>query len=111
MVLVIFLSGIAVALALSRQEKIHWLQLEIEYRRAGFEIPKPVPRLSKIEAWLNITVGILLLVAGGWFLLLILNGTDLPRTPSLIPLPSLILAGGATLVILGAKALKLHAAH
>ncbi len=109
MVLAIFLAGVGVALVLKRQEKIHWLQLELEYRRAGFDIPKPVPRLSRLEAWVNIAVGILLLVAGSSSVVMILRAPELPWTQSPLPIASLILAGGATLVVLGTKALKLHA--
>ncbi len=110
MVLAIFLAGMGVAIVLRRQEKIHWLQLELEYRRAGFDIPKPVPRLSRLEAWINIAMGILLLIAGSSVVVQILNMPEFPGTGSMLPFASLILAGGATLVILGAKALKLHVA-
>ncbi len=108
-VLVIFLVATGMAQVLRRQEKIHWLQLELEYRRAGFDIPKPVPRLSKLEAWLNIAVGILLLVAGSSFVVMILKIPDLPGVRSMLTLASLILAGGATLGILGTRALRIHA--
>ncbi len=108
-VLVIFLAALGVSQVLRRQEKVHWLQLELEYRRAGFDIPKPVPRLSKFEAWLNIAVGILLLLAGSSFVVMILKIPDLPGLRSVLPLASLILAGGATLAILGTRALIVHA--
>ncbi len=108
-VLVIFIVATGVAQVLKRQEKIHWLQLELEYRRAGVDIPKPVPRLSKLEAWLNIAFGILLLVAGSSFVVMILKIPDLPGVRAMLPLASLILAGGATLAILGTRALKVHA--
>ncbi len=108
-ILAIFLVAMGVAQILKRQEKIHWLQLEIEYRRAGFDIPGPVPRLSKLEAWLNIAVGILLLVMGSSFVVMILKIPELPALRSTLPFASLILAGGATLAILGTRALRVHA--
>ncbi len=108
MVLAIFLAGLGVSLALKRQERIHWLQLEMECRRAGLDIPKPVPRLSKTEAWINIALGVLLLIMGASSIAMILKVPQVRSIGSLLPVVSLIIAAGATLAILGANALKLH---
>ena len=108
MVLAIFLVGLGVSFILERQEKKQWLELELEYRRAGLDIPKPVPRLNRTEAWANIALGVLLLVAGTFFVYMFLEVPGMTRIGTLLPFASLIIAAGATLGILGAKALKLH---
>ena len=108
--LAMFLVAIAVSLILERQEKIHWLQLELEYRRAGLELPKRVPSVSKFEAWANIVLGVMLLVAGTYFFLLLKRIPEVADIKSVLQLASLVLAGGAALVILGLKALKLSQA-
>lgn len=108
MALLIFLVAVGGSLVLERQEKKHWLELELEYRRAGLEVPKPVPRLSKFEAWANMGLGVTLSLAGGFLVWVTLMVPKIAEGSMALEIVTLILAGGVTLVILGAKALSLY---
>ncbi len=108
MVFVLFMVLMGGSLILERQEKIHWLELELVYRRAGIEIPKPVPLLSKFEAVANIALGALLTAAGGYLLYALIQVESILGKTRPTEIVSLVLGGGIALMILGARALMVY---
>ena len=105
MMLLIFIAAVGVSIALERQERHHLLEQALEYKRLGWEMPVPVPRLSRIEGWINVAFGVILLGAGGWLGWVVIRIPHPESAASTFELIALMIAAGAALTILGGKAL------
>jgi hypothetical protein len=107
MLLMIFLAAVAVSIVLERQEKRHLSELSRAFDNAALDMPPLRPRITRFEAWTNISLGVLLLGAGGayaWAVFRLPMGEAMSPAISFL---SLLLAAGAALVVLGLRVLKL----
>lgn len=106
-IILIYVTAVLVSIVLERQERRHRFNLEMEYLRLQIPIPPKRPKLPPLESWLNITVGILLLVLGALGLVATLTDVRSSFQDHLNHVAGFI-AGGLALVILGVKSLKLN---
>jgi len=60
MILFVFVSAMMVSIVLERQARRHRIQRAAEYQRLAIPVPPPRPKLKRMEAWLNVGLGILL---------------------------------------------------
>ncbi len=105
MIMLMVVSAVIVALALDRQQRRHRLEIEIECSSNGVDIPLRRPRISRFEGYLNVAVGVLLVVAGcamGWVLL---AGLHRSPPPGSLQAPALFLAAGSVMVVAGGRVL------
>jgi hypothetical protein len=108
MILTTFMAAVGVALAFQRQQKKHWLELGEGYRRAGLELPPPMPMIGKEEAWVSVAIGILLCLAGigsGYVAVIVWQDTGISHG---LVFPTLFFGSGGALIISARKALLLH---
>jgi hypothetical protein len=62
MILLIFVASVLVAVLLERQARQHALERSMEYERLGIPAPPRAPKLKRTEAWLNVGLGLILIV-------------------------------------------------
>ena len=116
MILLVFVAAVLVATVLERQERRHRLEKKWEYDRLGFPPPPVRPKLKRTEAWLNIALGVLIVLFGCaivWTHLKVME--TLAERPDLLRQnpagnfwehAAFYLAGGIALIVLGAKAVR-----
>lgn len=117
-IILIYVVAVLISIVLERQGRRHRLQLEMEYRRLQLPMPPTRPKLLRLESWLNITIGIVLLLLGALYAMLTftvfmdprLKSMDLPVAEHTYQAAGFI-AGGLALIILGTKSLKLNRKH
>ncbi len=62
MIFLVFVTAVLVSGAFERQARRHRFELEMEYERLGIPVPPPRPKLKRAEAWMNVVIGILLVL-------------------------------------------------
>jgi len=106
MSILIFVIAVLGSLVLDRQERRHRFEQRQEYERLGWEVPLEAPKLSMLESWANVVLGILLFSLGALFLNAMLQIPVEYVTAGWENLVALFLASGFALVWLGVKAVK-----
>ena len=106
MSIAIFFAAVIGGLVLDRQEKRHRYERRVEYERLGWEIPPPLPKLSSLESWVNIVLGVCLIALGVWFLNVAFRIPPESIENDWLTLIALFLASGVALVWIGLKALR-----
>ncbi len=105
MSLLVFASALAVWLLLDRQQKRHRFEIRREYDRLNRALPPFQPRIPKLEAWLNVVMGLLLATFG----ICILHATmQMPEGPAMqepANLIALMLGSGVALILVGGRAI------
>jgi|GEM_PF-1400766 len=117
-IILIYVVAVLVSIVLERQERRHRFNIEMEYCRLQLPMPLIKPKLPRLESWLNIAIGALLLLLGTLFVALTftvllnpkLKSMDLPVQEQTYQAAGFI-AGGLALIILGVKSLKLNTAY
>lgn len=112
--IIIIATAILVSVILERQERRHIFMESLEYLRMGKGMPKPKPKLSQLECWLNIAVGTILIIIGlGTVLSHLMVVHKLPEYAmgyvrgALIEYGAII-AAGIVIIILGFKSIREH---
>lgn len=115
MLIFVYVIAVLVSLVFERQERRHLFEESLEYQRIGKEPPQPKPKLPLIESWLNVTVGIFLLLFGilaVWSQLFVLSTVHDAAERTLsgddIITSSVFIAGGIALILLGLKSVRFH---
>ena len=106
MSLLIFIAAVLGSLVLERQERRHRFERMREFQRLQWEIPAEKPRISMIESWGNLIVGLILLGLGGLVLRAMLGvpvGLVQAGWESVV---ALFLASGFALTWLGSKGVR-----
>ena len=107
--------AVLVSVVLDRQERRHSFEKSWEYRRLGIPFPMPKPKLSRLVAWLNVQLGLLVVlisIFAGYSQFLLhqvvqnVPGQSHPLTIQIVDSIAFALAGGVALIILGLKAVK-----
>ncbi|MBM4169257.1 MAG: hypothetical protein FJ215_08890 [Ignavibacteria bacterium] len=113
--ILVYVTAVLVSIVLERQERRHCFNIELEYRLLQKPVPPKRPKLPRLESWLNIAVGVLLLMLGALFLWTLFSVISNHQLTPLKPMERDALMGGAVfvaaglaLIILGAKSLKLN---
>jgi hypothetical protein len=112
--IIIVAIAILVSIVLERQERRHLFMESLEYLRMGKEMPKPKPKLSQLECWLNIAVGTILIIIGiGAILSHLVVVHKLPEyamgyVRGAFVEYGAILAAGIVIIILGFKSIREH---
>ena len=106
MSILIFVVAVLGSLVLDRQERRHRFEKRQEYERLGWEIPLEKPKLSMMESWANVVLGLLLFALGAFFLKTMLGIPAELMMSGWESLVALFLASGFALVWLGVKAVK-----
>ena len=106
MSIAIFFAAVIGGLVLDRQEKRHRYERRAEYERLGWEIPPPLPKLSSLESWANVVLGVCLVALGVWFLNAAFRIPPESIENDWLTLIALFVASGIALVWLGLKALQ-----
>ncbi len=116
--ILVYVTAILVSIVLERQERRHRFNLEMEYRRLQIPIPPKRPKLPRLESWLNIAVGLLLLILGAlflWTLFSIISNHRLslpqPTERDFPMMGAAFISAGLALIILGTKSLRLNSAY
>lgn len=102
-----YLAAMGVSIALGRQAKRQRSEIALEYVRLGIPLPPVRPKIQTLEALLNITIGIVMLVPAvlGFWLILREPFIRALTGPGMIDLYIVFLAAGLTLMFLGGQAL------
>ncbi len=115
MLILVYVIAVLVSLVFERQERRHLFYESLEYQRIGKEPPQPKPKLPLLESWLNVTIGIFLLLIGVsaiWSQLFVLRYVldETVRTSfrDHILTWSVFIAGGIALILLGLKSVRYH---
>lgn len=104
--ILIFVVAVLGSLVLDRQERRHRFEKRQEYERLAWEVPLEKPKLSMIESWANVVLGIILFALGAFFLKMMLGIPAELMTSRWENLVALFLASGFALVWLGVKAIR-----
>ncbi len=113
----LFLTAVLLSIVLERQERRHRFELGLEYDRLGMSMPPLKPRLSPALSWLNVVVGIIMLIIGEVMLLsqismLWLFAEKHPMDPQSVAagfeFVGVWLATAIALIILGLKSVRQH---
>ncbi|HLP16000.1 MAG TPA: hypothetical protein VK470_07070 [Bacteroidota bacterium] len=107
MSILILVTGILVSIVFDRQQWRHRIDLKWEYRRLNLPMPDPPPKLSALQAWLNIVLGVILFALGCMHIATIILMVQMPTELRLNTASSAMLftGGGAALLVLGVSAL------
>lgn len=112
MLIPVYVLSVLVWLVFERQARRHLFYESLEYQRIGKEPPQAKPKLPLLESWLNITIGIFLLLIGVMAILAqLLTLRDLPDEALYlddIMFASVFIATGITLILLGLKSVRYH---
>ena len=106
MSILIFVVAVLGALVLDRQERRHRFEKVREYERLKWEIPAEKPKLSMLESWGNLIVGVVALVLGGLLLRAMLGVPAEALQRGWENIVALFLASGLALSWLGFKAIR-----
>ena len=106
MSILIFVVAVLGALVLDRQERRHRFEKVQEYERLKWEIPAEKPKLSMLESWGNLIVGVVLLGFGGVLLRSMLGVPAEGMERGWENIVALFLASGLALSWLGIKAIR-----
>jgi hypothetical protein len=106
--IIMYISAVFVAFLLRHQERIHYLELKLEYELLGKPMPMPKPKIPTLESWLNVLLGIFLILLGSLSLVteLIVMKDNLPVPREQFTFIAVVLATGITMVIFGIQSLQ-----
>jgi hypothetical protein len=117
MIILVYITAILVSIILERQERRHNFELEMEYRRLGKSIPEPKPKLTMIQSFLNIVVGVVISGLGVLFFVSNFNilrdlgsrvQTHYWQANDMWQWDAVILATGIALVVVGIKSVAMN---
>jgi hypothetical protein len=106
MSLLILVTGILVSIVFDRQQRRHRMELMWEYRRLNRPMPVVKPKLTALQAWLNIVLGVILTAMGAVNVVVFLRHPMIAQGKGTISLSVLFIGGGITLIVLGTMALR-----
>jgi hypothetical protein len=105
MIILMAVSAALVAIVLDRQERRHRLDVETECSRYGVDVPLQRSRISRFEGYLNVAVGVLLLLAGCAAGSVLLAARERSLPAGSLQAPALFIAAGMAMVWAGGRIL------
>ncbi len=103
--LLILVTGILISIVFDRQQRRHRVEKMWEYRRLNMPMPLPAPKLSTLQSWLNIMLGVILAAFGCLSVAPLLHA-PIPAANEMLSTSALFIGGGSALIILGTMALR-----
>jgi hypothetical protein len=106
MSLLILVTGILVSIVFDRQQRRHRMELMWEYRRLNLPMPVVKPKLSALQAWLNIVLGVILTALGAVNVAMFIRHPMIAQGKGMFSISVFFIGGGVTLIFLGTMALR-----
>lgn len=105
---ILYLSAVAVAIILRRQERRHRAEATIAYGRLGQPIPPREPKLGKYECWLALAVGTFLAIIGVMTVVanFVMSKDNIQVPSGQWESAAVFLAAGITIYVLGVRSLQ-----
>ncbi len=120
MIILVYVTAILVSIILERQQRRHNFELAMEYRNLGKSIPQQKPKLTLIQSFLNIVVGVVVAGLGALFIVIHIrivgelgNGVETHhwQANEVWQWEAVILATGIALVIVGIQSVMINRKH
>jgi hypothetical protein len=108
MIVVFYLSLVAVFITLRRQERRHHAELALLYKQLGRIPPLRKPKLQKHESWLALPIGLFISIFGvlSIYSNLTLNQVGINATTEEWAFSCLVLPAGVIIYVLGVRSVQ-----